>query len=249
MSALFDLTGKVALVSGASRGIGLALARGLHEHGATVVLNGRDADALRAAAAPMGARTAAFDVTDAAAVKAGVSQVERTVGPIDILINNAGITRRAALINLAESDWDEVLKTNLTAVFRLARTVAPGMIARGAGKIISVASLMSAVARPGVGAYAAAKGGVAALTRAMCVEWAPHGLQVNALAPGYFATDLNAALIADEAFDGWIKGRTPAGRWGRVDELVGAAVFLSAPASSFVNGQVLYVDGGVLAGL
>ena len=250
----FDLTGRSALVTGSSRGIGLALARGLGEAGARVMLNARDAERTQAAAqalreAGVDAEACAFDVTSPEQTADGIADIERRMGGLDILVNNAGIQQRGPLLDAPDAVWAEVLDTNLTAVFRVGREVARRMATRGKGRIINIASLMSEVARPGVGPYAAAKGGVKMLTRAMCVEWARLGITVNAIGPGYFATDLNADLVADPAFDAWIRGRTPAGRWGDVDELVGAAIFLASDAASFVNGQVLYVDGGVLAGL
>jgi len=251
---LFDLTGRVALVTGSSRGIGRALAKGLGEAGARVIVNARTDEAAQAAAAELKAdgieaSACAFDVTDAAQVIAGLAACEAEVGPLDILVNNAGIQRRAALVDMPEAVWNEVIETNLTSVFRVGREAARLMIPRGRGKIINVASLLSEAALRTVAPYAAAKGGVKLLTQAMCVEWAPHGIQVNGIGPGFFATDLNAALVMDAAFDAWLKARTPAGRWGEVEELVGAAIFLASDASSFVNGHVLYVDGGVLAGL
>jgi gluconate 5-dehydrogenase len=178
-----------------------------------------------------------------------VARIESEVGPIDILVNNAGIQRRAPLTEMPAETWDEVIRNNLTSVFLVGRTVARGMIARGGGKIINIASLTSEVARKTIGPYTASKGGVKQLTRSMCVEWAPHNIQVNAIGPGYFATELNKDLIADPAFDAWVRGRTPAGRWAQPDELIGTAVFLASRASDFVNGQVIYVDGGTLASL
>jgi len=253
-TGLFDLTGRVALVTGSSRGIGLALARGLAAAGARVIVNARQDGALRDVVAELrgggfDAVARAFDVTDPAAVADSVAWCEANVGPIDILINNAGIQRRAMLVDLDEETWREVMSTNLDAVFRVGREVARRMLPRGRGKIVNIASLMSAVGRPGVAPYAAAKGAVRMLTQSMCAEWAPHGLQVNAIGPGYFATDLTAPLAADPEFNRWLVARTPARRWGEVHELVGAAVFLSSDASSFVNGQTLFVDGGVLASL
>jgi len=250
----FDLSGRKALVTGSSRGIGLALARGLAQAGAQVMLNGRDPVRTEDAAATLrdeglAVQACVFDVTDPDQVSGGMMRFEQDMGPMDILVNNAGIQRRSPLFQVPEDTWAEVIETNLTAVFRCGREAARLMAPRGKGRIINIASLMSEAARPGVGPYAAAKGGVKMLTRAMCVEWAPLGLNINAIGPGYFATEMNAALVADEAFDAWIRRRTPAGRWGNVDELIGAAIFLASDASSFVNGQVLYVDGGVLAGL
>ena len=253
---LFDLTGRAALITGSSQGIGLALACGLAQAGAAVVLNGRDEKKLTAAAAGVraavaGARVtiAAFDVTDGAACNAAVAKLEAEFAPIDILINNAGIQRRAPLAEMTEAQWREVLDANLTSVFLVARAVAPRMIARGAGKIINTCSVMSEVSRPTIANYAAAKGGLKMLTRAMAVEWARHGLQCNGLGPGYIVTELNRALVENVEFNQWICGRTPACRWGKPEELAGAAVFLASPASDFVNGQILYVDGGLLAAL
>ena len=218
------------------------------------MLNGRDPARTQAAALTLqeggvNAQACAFDVTDAEQVTDGVAEAEQRLGVLDILVNNAGIQRRGPLLEVTEATWAEVLDTNLTAVFRVGREVAKRMAPRQKGRIINIASLMSEVARPGVGPYAAAKGGVRMLTRAMCVEWARFGINTNAIAPGYFATELNADLVADTAFDSWIRGRTPAGRWGDVDELVGAAIFLASDAASFVNGHTLTVDGGVLAAL
>jgi len=254
MNPLFDLTGRTALVTGSSQGLGYAMARGLAQAGAALVLNGRDekklagaVDALRAEGFKVGA--AAFDVTNGAASAAAVARAEEDFGVIDILINNAGIQRRAPLAEMTEAQWREVLDTNLTSAFLVARAVAPRMIARGRGKIINICSVMSEVSRPTIANYAAAKGGLKMLTRAMAVEWAKHGLQANAIAPGYFVTPLNKALVENVEFNQWICGRTPAGRWGQPHELAGAAVFLASGASDFVNGQVLYVDGGLLAAL
>ena len=251
---LFDLTGRVALISGAAQGLGFAIARGLGQAGATLVLNGRTEAKLAKAVAALTAEgvkahAAVFDVRDAAAIKAGVAAIERGIGPIHILVNNAGIQRRAPAEQFEEAVWREVLETNLTAVFLLTREVVQGMIARRAGKIINICSLMCEAGRPTVAAYTAAKGGVKMLTKAMTVEWAKHNIQANGLGPGYFATEMNRALYEDPKFDAWIKGRTPAGRWGDPSELVGTAVFLASRASDFVNGQIVYVDGGILAAL
>ena len=253
-SALFDLKGRRALVTGSSQGIGLVLARGLAGAGATVVLNGRDAEKLARSVAALkaeglSAHGCAFDVTDAAAIDRGMAAAERDVGPIDILVNNAGVQRRAPLEAMEESAWREVLDTNLTGVFLVARRIVRSMIERRAGKIINICSLMSEAARPTTGNYAAAKGGLKMLTRAMAVEWARHNIQANGIGPGYFLTEMTRKLAADPQFDAWVRARTPAGRWGDPVELVGAAVFLASRASDFVNGQVIYVDGGVLAAL
>jgi len=251
---MFDLTSKCAVVTGSSRGLGLVLARGLAKAGARVILNGRDAERLDAAVRNLcdqglDTRGCRFDVTDTDAIDAAVTQIETNHGPVDVLVNNAGIQRRGALTDLAASTWREVLDVNLTAPFLVAQRVARGMIDRGGGKIINICSLMSEVGRPTVAAYAAAKGGLKMLTRSMAVEWAAHNIQANAIGPGYFLTDMTQPLADDAAFDAWIRSRTPAGRWGHPEELVGTAVFLASAASDFVNGQIIYVDGGILAAL
>jgi gluconate 5-dehydrogenase len=254
-SRLFDLSGLRALVTGSSQGIGLALAQGLIEHGASVVLNGRDKVRLGEAAAALKAETgvavdtADFDVTDGDAVKRGVEAIERDIGPIDILINNAGMQFRSPLEDFPADRWEQLLKTNISSVFYVGQAVARHMIGRGRGKIINIASVQSELARPGIAPYTATKGAVKNLTRGMCTDWAKHGLQINAIAPGYFKTPLNQALVDSEEFSSWLEKRTPAGRWGNVDELVGSAVFLSGKASSFVNGHTLYVDGGITTSL
>lgn len=251
---LFDLGGKTALVTGASMGIGLALARGLAGAGARVVLNARNPDRLAEAADALRAEGAdvlilPFDVTDAEAARAAIDGFEAATGPIDILVNNAGIQHRAPLEDFPVEAFDRLMRTNVNAVFYVAQAVARHMIARRAGRIINIASVQSALARPSIAPYTATKGAVANLTKGMATDWARHGLNCNAIAPGYFDTPLNAALVADPAFSAWLEKRTPAGRWGQVEELVGACIFLSAPASSFVNGHVLYVDGGITASL
>ena len=250
---LFDLTGRTALVTGSSRGLGRALAEGLADAGARVIVHGRDAAAIEAAADDLARRTgrrsetALFDVTDAAAVEAAVTALIERVGVPDILVNSAGIQRRAPIAEFAVSDWDDVIATNLSSAFYVSRFVAPGMIARGSGKIINVASVQSALARQTIAPYSASKGGLAQLTRGMAADLARHGIQVNTLSPGYFATEMNAALVADEEFSAWVGRRTPSARWGRVDELRGPLVFLASPASDFVSGQNLFVDGGMTA--
>lgn len=247
---LFDLGGKRALITGASQGIGLALAKGLAEAGAAVVLNGRDVARLDWAVAQVpGARGLAFDVTDFGAVRAAVDGFEAEVGAIDILVNNAGMQHRGALETFPEDAFQRLLQGNVASVFNVGQACARHMIARGAGKIINIASVQTALARPGIAPYTATKGAVGNLTKGMAVDWARYGLQCNAIAPGYFDTPLNAALVADPSFTEWLEQRTPAGRWGRVEELVGACVFLASAASSFVNGQCLYVDGGITASL
>jgi len=250
---LFDLTGKRALVTGSSQGIGFAIAQGLADHGAEVVLNGRDGDKLAAAAAKLAARghkvsTAGFDVTSAAAVMEAVDAIEKA-GAIDILVNNAGMQFRSPLEDFPVERWEQLLATNVSSVFYVGQAVARHMIKRGKGKIINIASVQSELARPNIAPYTATKGAVRNLTRGMCTDWAKYGLQVNAIAPGYFKTPLNQALVDDPAFSAWLEKRTPAARWGNVDELIGAAVFLSGSASSFVNGHTLYVDGGITISL
>ncbi|MGJ4999048.1 SDR family oxidoreductase [Bradyrhizobium sp. HKCCYLS3077] len=247
---LFDLTGRRALVTGSSQGIGLALARGLAEAGAEIVLNGRDEAKLATAASEIkGARVLAFDVTDHAAVRAAVDRFEAEIGPIDILVNNAGMQHRAPLEDFPDDAFQRLLQTNIASVFNVGQACGRHMIGRRAGKIINIASVQTSLARPSIAPYTATKGAVGNLTKGMATDWAKHGLQVNAIAPGYFDTPLNAALVADPAFSTWLEKRTPAGRWGRVEELVGACIFLASAASSFVNGHVLYVDGGITASL
>lgn len=251
----FRLDGRRALVTGSSRGLGLVLARGLAEAGAAVVLNGRNPETLDAAAEELRAdghtvSTCVFDVTDANAVADALRAFTAEHGGIDILVNNAGIQQRAPLAEMEAAAWDAVVANNLSSAFYVARAVVPEMIARGqGGKVINVCSLMSEVGRPSTGNYAAAKGGLKMLTRAMAVEWAAHDIQINAIGPGYFATEMTKPLRDNPEFDGWLKKRTPAGRWGDPRELVGAVVYFASPASSFVNGQILYIDGGVLASL
>jgi gluconate 5-dehydrogenase len=247
---LFDLSGRRALITGSSQGIGLALAHALAAAGATVVLNGRDATRIAAAAETLTAggfpaEIAAFDVTDRAAVAEAVDAIERDHGPIDILINNAGIQRRSPLQDFPEDTWHEIVRANLDSVFFVGQAVARHMIARRRGKIVNVCSVQSELGRPGIAPYAATKGAVKMLTKGMCADWARFGLQVNGLGPGYFETELTRTLVEDAAFSAWLCNRTPAGRWGRVEELAGAAIFLASDAADFVNGQVLYVDGGL----
>lgn len=252
--SLFDLSGQVALVTGSTSGLGREIARGLAEAGATVIVNGRNAERLNATVkslrrAGRDAHGFQFDVTNESAIEDSVRRIEAEIGPIAVLVSNAGIQRRGPLTELSEEIWEDVLKHNLTSVFLVGRTVARRMIERRRGKIINIASLTSEVSRKTIGPYTAAKGGVRQLTKTMCIEWAEHNIQVNAIGPGYFKTELNASLVADAAFDTWVRARTPAGRWGEPRELIGAAIFLASPASDFMNGQVIYVDGGVLASL
>lgn len=251
MSDLFSLAGKRALITGSSQGIGFALAKGLVAAGAQVVLNGRDTAKLEAAAAQLvgSVETLAFDATDHDVVRSAVDGFEAAYGAIDILVNNAGMQHRSELENFPADAFEKLLQTNVASVFHVGQAVARHMIGRGAGKIINIASVQTALARPGIAPYTATKGAVANLTKGMATDWAKHGLQCNAIAPGYFDTPLNAALVADPEFSAWLEKRTPAGRWGNVEELVGACVFLSSAASSFVNGHTLFVDGGITASL
>ena len=250
----FDLSGKTALVTGGGSGLGLAIARGLAAAGARVVLNGRNRDKLEAASRTLrgdglAVEIASFDVADPDAVREGVAAVQAAVAPIDILVNNAGIQHRAPIVDFSDVDWRRLMATNLDAPFYMARAVIPAMQARRSGKIINVASIMARIARPTIVPYEVSKGGIAMLTRGLAVELAQHDIQVNAIAPGYFKSELTAALVADREFSAWLERRTPAGRWGELNELAGAAVFLASPASRFVTGQILYVDGGVTAAM
>lgn len=250
----FDLSGKVALITGAYRGLGFSIATGLARAGAKVVLNGRKPAEVGAAAARLreqgfGAEASVFDVTDGAAVRAAVAAIQAAHGPVDILFNNAGIQRRGAMVDFTEDDWDAIIATNLTAPFIVSQAVLPRMIERKRGKIVHIASLTSELARPSIVPYAAAKGGVRQLTRGMAVELAPHNIQVNAIAPGYFATEMNRALLDNAEFTAWVKKRTPAGRWGDPPEIGGLAVFLASSASDYVTGQIMFIDGGMSVAL
>ena len=242
--SLFDLTGRTALVTGSTRGLGLALARALAGAGARVAINGRSREAVAEVVATFDDAIAApFDVTSEDAVAAGVA----ALGDVDILVSNAGTTLRRPLEEVTLAEWQQLLDVNLTSAFLVARAVVPQMIARGEGKIVNVGSVLTEVARPTVAAYGAAKGGLKMLTRSMCAEWARHGIQANAICPGYFRTELTEPLQADAEFDAWLRARVPAGRWGEPAELAGAIVFLASRASDYVNGHMLYVDGGMLA--
>ena len=248
--AAFSLDGKLALVTGSSQGIGLALARALGCAGARLVLNGRDSERLQQATEQLESEglTACgqpFDVTDRQQTREHIGKIEADIGAIDILVNNAGMQHRAALQDFEFDDWDRLMDLNLNAVFNVTRPVAAGMIARQSGKIINVCSIQSRLARPGIAPYTASKHAIQGLTRGMCADWAKYGIQANGIAPGYFDTELTAALVADPEFSAWVCRRTPAARWGRVEDLGGAAVFLASEASDFVNGQVLFVDGGM----
>jgi len=251
---LFGLTGRIALVTGSSGGIGRAIAGGYAQAGAHVVVNGRRAGEVEAAVAAIRAEggkadSAAFDVTDSAQVRAGVARIEAEIGAIDILVNNAGIQRRTPLEDFPEETWHELMRANLDSVFFVGQAVARAMIARKRGRIVNICSVQSELGRPGIAPYTASKGAVKMLTKGMAIDWGKHGIRVNGLGPGYFRTPLNKALVEDEKFSAWLAGRTPLGRWGEVEELVGAAIFLASDASSFVNGHILYVDGGITASI
>jgi gluconate 5-dehydrogenase len=250
---LFDLAGKTALVTGSSDGLGLAMARGLAAAGATIILNGRDEKKLANAANSFAddgrkVRARAFDVADEQAVLSAFEHFDAAGVTIDILVNNAGCQLRKPMLELKTDEWRRVVETHLTGAFQVGREAARRMIKRGrGGKIINVASLTSEVARATIAPYTAAKGGVKMLTRAMAAEWGAHDIQANAIGPGYIATEMNRALLDDPKFDAWVKGRTPSGRWGKPDDLIGVTVFLASRASDYVNGQIIYVDGGLLA--
>ncbi|MGB1470989.1 MAG: glucose 1-dehydrogenase [Candidatus Puniceispirillaceae bacterium] len=249
---LFDVRGKTALVTGASRGIGFALARGLGMAGARIILNGRNQTALDRAVAELQkdgieAQSCAFDVSDHDESKKAIDGLEASGRAIDILVNNAGMQHRAPLEDFEIEKFDQLLATNLRSVFIVSQAAAQYMLARRAGKIINIASVMSLLARPSVAPYTASKGAVSSLTKGMAADWAAKGLNCNAIAPGYFRTELNEALTANPEFNEWLIARTPAGRWGETHELVGVCLFLASSASDFVNGQTIFVDGGMTA--
>jgi gluconate 5-dehydrogenase len=247
---IFDLAGRTALVTGSSRGLGRAMAEGLAEAGAAIILNGTDAAKVAAAALEM--RTeghtvheAPFNVTDEAAITTAFERLDAEGIDVDILVNNAGIQFRRPMVDLATEDWRRVIETNLTSAFVIGREAARRMIRRSHGKIINIGSLTSQLARATVAPYTVAKGGIKMLTQAMTAEWAGSGIQANAIGPGYMLTDMNQALVDDPAFNAWVIGRTPARRWGKPDELIGTVIFLASPASDYVSGQIIYVDGGM----
>jgi gluconate 5-dehydrogenase len=244
VSALFDLSGGTALVTGSTRGLGLALAVALAEAGAHVVVNGRSRERAEEVAASIGgAVAAAFDVSDEAAVAEGVGRL----GPVDILVNNAGMTRRKPLEEWSLAEWEELFAVNVRSAFLVSRAAVPAMIERGRGKIVNVCSVQSELARRTIAPYTASKGALRNLTRGMCADWGPRGIQVNGIAPGYFVTEMTEPLRRDREFDAWVRGRVPAGRWGEPRELAGAVVFRASAASDYVNGQLIYVDGGLTA--
>jgi gluconate 5-dehydrogenase len=253
-TSLFDLSGRTALVTGSSRGLGRAIAEGLAKAGARLVVNGTDQARVETAVAEFrsaghAAEGAAFDVTDEAAVVNAFERFDAKSIAIDILVNNAGIQMRKPLVEFTSAEWRKVIETNLTSAFIIAREAAKRMIPRKRGKIINIGSLASELARPTVGPYTAAKGGIKTLTKSMAVEWAASGIQANAIGPGYMLTDMNQALVQNPDFNSWLMSRIPSKRWGRPDELIGAAIFLASSASDYVNGQIIYVDGGMLAAM
>jgi len=250
---LFNLKGKTALITGSSQGIGYALARGLDQAGANIILNGRDKEKLQNSAKNLNGKgelhQLCFDVTDHKETKEAIDNYENEFGAIDILVNNAGMQHRTPLEDFPPEMFEQLLRTNVTSVFNVSQAIVKHMIKRGSGKIINIASVQTLLARPGIAPYTATKGAVSNFTKGMATDWAKYGLQCNAIAPGYFDTPLNAALVSDKEFTSWLEKRTPAGRWGEVEELVGACIFLSSSASNFVNGHTLYVDGGITASL
>ncbi len=252
MNPLFSLEGRTALVTGSSRGLGLAIATGLAEAGAAIILNGVSEERLENTAANLRGKgfvvlVAAFDVTDEAAVVAAFERFDEDGMVIDVVVNNAGIQYRKPIVELDIDNWQKVIDTNLTSAFLVSREAAKRMLPRRSGKMINIGSLMSGLGRATVAPYTAAKGGIKTLTQAMAAEWAEYNIQANAIGPGYMLTDMNQALIDNPQFDSWVKGRTPSRRWGKPEELVGAAVFLASEASDYVNGQIIYVDGGMSA--
>ena len=254
MKNQFSLEGRLALITGSSAGIGFGLARGLAQAGATVVLNARNEHKLLAAAEQLRSEgfkihSRCFDVTHEQEVQTAVHDIEKHIGAIDILVNNAGMTRRAPLDQFPEEDWHAIMRTNVDSVFFVGQAVAKAMIPRKRGKIINICSVQSELGRPNIAPYSASKGAVKMLTKGMAIDWGQHGINVNGLGPGYFKTELTDALVKDEQFSAWLIGRTPSRRWGNVEDLTGAAVFLASDASNFVNGHILYVDGGVTATL
>ncbi|GAA4288595.1 SDR family oxidoreductase [Georgenia daeguensis] len=251
VNSLFDITGKLAFVTGSSRGLGNALAVGLAEAGARVVLHGRDAAALAAAQERLttisGEQTpvVTFDVTDQAAVRDGVAALVAEHGVPDVLVNNAGVQRRAPFNDFDPADWDDIVAANLSSAFYVSQQITRSMAERGSGKVINIGSVQSMLARQTIAPYSATKGGLVMLTKGMAADLARFNIQVNAISPGYFATEMNKALVEDEAFNAWVINRTPAQRWGKFEELVGTLVYLASDASSFVSGQNIFVDGGM----
>ena len=251
---MFNLSGKIALITGSSRGLGLSIAKALFNSGATIIINGRYQETLDKASKKINDNESKiykrpFDITNIEDIHKNISNIKKEIGTIDILVNNAGIQSRELLTEIKIRDWDNVLKTNLTSPFILSQAIVPGMIEKKAGKIINICSITSEVTRPSIAPYVSAKGGLKMLTKAMAVEWAQYNIQVNGIGPGLFKTEMNTALVEDKKFNKWVCERTPAGRWGEPDELSGVAVLLASKASSYINGQIIYVDGGFLSSM
>jgi gluconate 5-dehydrogenase len=249
---LFDLTGKIALITGSSRGIGYALAEGMGKAGCRIILNGTNQDRLTESLKILTEKNISvhgslFDVRDEKSVEKQITGIEQNIGPIDILINNAGIQIRGPLEEFDLKDWQRIIDINLTGAFITAKAVVKGMIERKRGKIINICSMQSDLARETIAPYTASKGGLKLLTQGMAAEWGKYNIQINGIAPGYFKTELSRKMYEDKDFDAWLCERTPAGRWGETSELVGAAIFLASEACSFVNGHVIFVDGGLRA--
>ncbi len=246
---LFDVKNKIVLITGSSRGIGYSLARGFAEAGSVVIINGTTDKSVREAVNKLksdGLKIYGipFDVTIQTEVERSIDDVEKNIGPVDVLINNAGIHRRSPLEDMTLEEWNRVIEVNLNSVFILSRTVARFMMKRQTGRIINITSINAEAARPTIANYCAAKGGLKMLTKAMATEWGKYNILTNAIGPGYFQTELTRPLADDPEFDAWVKSEVPLKRWGMVDELTGAAIFLASEASSYVNGHTLYVDGG-----
>ena len=251
---MFNLNGKIALITGSSRGLGLSIAKALFNSGATIIINGRNQKTLDEASKKINHNESIiykcpFDITNIDDIHKNVSNIKKEIGTIDILVNNAGIQSRELLTDIKISDWDNVLKTNLTSPFILSQAIVPDMIKKKAGKIINICSITSEVTRPSIAPYVSAKGGLKMLTKAMAIEWAKYNIQVNGIGPGLFKTEMNTALVENKKFNKWVCERTPAGRWGEPDELSGTAVLLASKASSYINGQIIYVDGGFLSSM
>ena len=244
MTNIFSLEGRVALVTGSAQGLGNIIARGMKDAGAKVVLSDVNPATLQAAAAELGVPGYAFDISNETQVTEAVAKIEAEVGPIDILVNNAGIHKRSLLIDMPVENWRKVIDVNLSGAFIVGRAVARGMIARKYGKIINIASINAMMVRPNIGNYCAAKGGIVTLTKSMATEWGEFGINVNAIGPGYFLTDLTRPLSEDPEFDAWVKSEVPLRRWGDPKDLVGLAVMLASPAANYISGQTIYVDGG-----
>ena len=249
---LFNVEGKVAIITGSTGGLGTVFAKGLAENGCKVILNSRSKEKVRAQVqefAEMGFSVYgyAFDVTKSDEINRAIQQIENEIGTVDILVNNAGVNLRAPLHDFDDADWDKVIGINLTGVYKVSKAIAKSMIQKKSGKIINIGSMQSELGRPTIAPYAASKGGVKMLTKGMATDWAKYNIQVNGIGPGYFKTELTKPLYENPEFDAWLTGRTPSNRWGNTGELLGALLFLSSDASSYVNGQMLYVDGGMLA--